>query len=127
MRDGSLSTPKSIGLTGFLNDVLRDSRPPLIKLFRTDKSAYLYDTGTNRIMECSELEVDLITNILTLGIKEGIAKCKQTHPHDNCLGALRALGDRIISIEDGYIVYDGLPTGVLTKEGAYNGLAEHLC
>jgi len=95
MRDGSLSTPKSIGLTGFLNDVLRDSRPPLIKLFGTDKSAYLYDTGTNRIMECSELEVDLITNILTLGIKEGIAKCKQTHPHDNCLGALRALGAHI--------------------------------
>ena len=38
-----------------------------------------------------------------------------------------SLADRIISIEDGYIVYDGLPTGVLTKEGAYNGLAEHLC
>lgn len=48
---------------------------PLAKLFRTDNFSYLYDTGTAKVVQCEELEFNILEAILSNNsIKESIEK-----------------------------------------------------
>ena len=45
---------------------------PIFKLFKTDKTIYLYDTGTNKIMKCNELEGKLLEKFMGTDINHAI-------------------------------------------------------
>jgi len=45
---------------------------PLVRLFRTSSRGYLYDTGTNKILECDDIEFDLLSRLLTMSIDRAI-------------------------------------------------------
>jgi uncharacterized protein len=48
------------------------NKNPIFKLFFTSTKKYVYDPGTNIICECNELEHDLLSNIITVGIDRAI-------------------------------------------------------
>lgn len=53
------------------------SSKPLAKLFRTDSRGYLYDTGTNKVVECDENEFHLLKHIMSEGIGQAISSVKK--------------------------------------------------
>lgn len=74
---------------GIMNYVLRNNKreeycsffhnlwhgkKPLFKMFRTDNKGYLYDTGTNKIFECDDLEFFLINNLAMYETEEAFDK-----------------------------------------------------
>ena len=56
---------------------------PLFKLFRTATNRYLYDTGTNKIFACSELEFTLLHNLMTMDVGDALNKTELScHPKE---------------------------------------------
>jgi len=55
----------------FVKEKWSDSRP-LMKLFRTDHKGYVYDTGTNKIIECDEPEYMMIKNLRDMNIQDAL-------------------------------------------------------
>jgi len=53
----------------FFGNLWRDFKP-IVKLFRTRAKGYLYDTGTNKIVACSESEYDFIYRLLSMDLSE---------------------------------------------------------
>lgn len=49
---------------------------PLMKLFRTGSRGYLYDTGTNKIFACNDLEFTLLNNLMTMEANKALDKTK---------------------------------------------------
>ena len=73
-------------------DIWPDSKP-LFKLFRTEARGYLYDTGTNKILACNDLEYDLLNNLARFEVQEALdrtaASCPP-HEFDEVLNGIRA-------------------------------------
>ncbi len=74
----------------YFRDLWPDSKP-LIKLFKTASRGYLYDTGTNRILACSDLEFSLLHNLMTMDIGEALDKTQSSYPQDEFLQALEGI------------------------------------
>lgn len=60
-------------LSNYFNKLWRDEKP-IAKLFRTEANRYLYDTGTNKIVSCDELEYSLIDGFIENGAVESLNK-----------------------------------------------------
>lgn len=48
----------------FILNNLLNNKKPIARFFKRDNYFYLYDTGTNKILECYEKEYDIVNNIL---------------------------------------------------------------
>jgi uncharacterized protein len=61
----------------YFKELWKDSKP-LAKLFRTDSASYLYDTGTNKLLSCSDAEYDFINSFISADIDQAFNKviCK---------------------------------------------------
>jgi len=70
---------------------------PLIKLFKTNYNYYIYNTGTNKILKCSEPIFYLLNKILTLGIDKGIDTFLQTYNLDQLIISSTNIKDSIES------------------------------
>ncbi len=57
----------------YFRDLWPDGKP-LVKLLRTGSTGYLYDTGTNKVFGCKDLEFNLLNNLLNMEIDEAIDK-----------------------------------------------------
>jgi len=68
------------------NEVWNDHKP-LAKLFRTARSGYLYDTGTNKILECNELVFELLQTLYTSGVESTVQSFLDKHGNDAFLQA----------------------------------------
>ncbi len=78
----------------YFMDLWGDSKP-LMKLFRTETRGYLYDTGTNRIFSCSDIEFDLLHNLMTMDIGEALDKTRSSCSPDEILDALNGIKSMI--------------------------------
>lgn len=65
--------PEIEALSKYFNELWRDEKP-IAKLFRTEAIGYLYDTGTNKIVSCDELEYSLVDGFLKKGVVESLMK-----------------------------------------------------
>ncbi|MCW6075612.1 radical SAM protein [Clostridium sporogenes] len=54
---------------------------PLAKLFKTDSSMYIYDTGTNKVLNCKKIEYEILKNIVNGNI-ENITNIKEQFSED---------------------------------------------
>lgn len=70
----------------YLNSI--SSAKPLAKLFRTEMNAYIYDTGTSKIMQCEKLEYQLLEGILNNKTEECIDDLVKTCSEQRTLQAL---------------------------------------
>ena len=52
--------------------VLWTSGKPLAKLFRTNEKGYLYDTGTNALLSCDDLEFNLLNNLFKYDVDKAL-------------------------------------------------------
>jgi uncharacterized protein len=64
---------------------------PLAILFQTESKGYIYDTGTNRILACSDHEYSLLQNLMAMDIREGLRKTQASWPMDEFLRALNGV------------------------------------
>lgn len=64
-------TSNFIEFDHYFRNLWLDSKP-LVKLFRTEAAGYIYDTGTNRILFCSDLEFNLLNNLFKYDIEEAL-------------------------------------------------------
>lgn len=55
----------------YLKNIWKDSKP-LAKLFRSNSSGYLYDTGTNKILACRDAVFDLLQFLFDQNIDDAI-------------------------------------------------------
>lgn len=109
-----LSVAKEEGeFAHFLTDLWSDGKP-LAMLFRTENRGYIYDTGTNRILACDDLEFSILRDIMTMGIEEGLHKILLSLPPNNIIPALKSIRDAI----DGKNI-------LKTKRATQFGLSSH--
>jgi len=71
--DQHLFREKKEEFSRYFKDLWLDSKP-LMKLFQTENRGYIYDTGTNRIFACSDLEFVLLNNLISMDIGEALDK-----------------------------------------------------
>ena len=64
---------------------------PLVKLFRTKSSGYLYDSGTNRIFSCKQPEYDLLSNLVALPFAEALDSRLYQCGENDFINALRTI------------------------------------
>lgn len=59
-------------IDGYINYLKENTNQPraLAKLFKTDSSCYIYDTGTSKVLNCSEFEYRILEKIITGKIDE---------------------------------------------------------
>lgn len=94
---------------------------PLFKLFRTENNGYLYDTGTNKIFVCNNIEFDILRYFGQFEVKEAIDKLIHLYP----LGELVKSLDIIKSnIEEDNILKTG--RSILFKGSHFDDLHESL-
>jgi uncharacterized protein len=55
---------------------------PLARLFKTSDNCYLYDTGTNKILDCSEVVFDMLERLFTMDIDRAVDDFNQKYDHD---------------------------------------------
>lgn len=72
------------------NEVWNESKP-LAKLFRTSKRAYIYDTGTNKIMGCDEFVFELLHDLYSLGVETAFQSFREKHGEDVLLHAAESI------------------------------------
>jgi len=72
------------------SEVWNDQKP-LAKLFRTVRSGYLYDTGTNKILECNELVFDLLQNLYASDVESAFQFFVDKHGNDAFLQAVEEI------------------------------------
>jgi len=72
----------------FIKEKWSDSRP-LMKLFRTDNRGYVYDTGTNKIIECEEPEYMIIKNLMDMNIQDALDISQSQLSNKDFLKALK--------------------------------------
>lgn len=93
----------------------------LAKLFKTDSKCYIYDTGTSKVLECTELEYSILEKIIT-GRVDTIIELKNESTKDEYLEAL-------INIKNAIEQEDILKAGSEFKfvsQGHYEELDEEL-
>ena len=56
-----------------------NGQKPLAKLFKTPRSGYLYDTGTNKILECDELVFELLQNLYASDVESAVQAFLDKH------------------------------------------------
>lgn len=88
--DQNLFPEKKEEFRRYFKDLWLDSKP-LMKLFRTESRGYLYDTGTNRILACTDPEFELLNNLVTMDIGEGIKKTQESYPTEEFLQAFDSI------------------------------------
>ncbi|MCJ7484748.1 MAG: radical SAM protein [Candidatus Aminicenantes bacterium] len=76
--------------TCFFSD-LWAKRKPLCLLFRTESRGYVYDTGTNRLLACSDTEFALLNDFMHMGIPAAITRAMATSPQSEILRALDSI------------------------------------
>jgi uncharacterized protein len=79
---------------GHFQRLWQDSKP-LAKLFKTNIKNYLYDTGTNTVFACDEIEFCLLDNLFKYGTEESLKKVASLYPPSKIFVALNTLGDLI--------------------------------
>jgi uncharacterized protein len=89
-----LVSQKKADFSRFLRGLWSDGKP-LMKLFRTDSRGYVYDTGTNRIFACGEVEFNLLNNLMSLEIEEALEMTASTYTPVELLKALDAVRTEI--------------------------------
>jgi uncharacterized protein len=87
-------TAREEKLLSFFRDIWGD-RKPLANLYRTDSSAYLYDTGTNKLFACSELEATAINSLMTLDLNLAIKLSSPDFLHSDYISALEGIQKQI--------------------------------
>lgn len=70
-----------------------NGRKPIFKLFKTDKNYYLYDTGTNRIFLCSQLEYEFLNNLIKLPVQDALDMRMYSSSVDDFITALGHISD----------------------------------
>ncbi|NIM11489.1 MAG: hypothetical protein GTO45_16335, partial [Candidatus Aminicenantes bacterium] len=78
----------------FFNRLLSGPKP-LAKLFRTDQSGYLYDTGTNKIIRCDEPIFQLLENLLSMEEEQAVADFLANHDRETFLYAAGTIKNAI--------------------------------
>ena len=73
---------------------------PLFRLFRTENKGYLYDTGTNKIFACSNLEFDILNYFAQYEVKEAINIMIGSYPPDELFKALDKIKSNICSFSN---------------------------
>lgn len=91
------------------------SEKPLAKLIDTGSGYYLYDTGTNKIMECREEIYDLLTNLLRSDFDTVVNDFINRHGYDKLLLVVREI---IEAVETEKILQ--------VKQASLCGLCDHL-
>jgi hypothetical protein len=56
----------------FLKKIWQNSKP-FAKLFKTTSDVYLYDIGTNKILECEDSVFELLNRIFSIEINEAVS------------------------------------------------------
>lgn len=71
---------------------------PLANLFRTEEQRYIYDTGTGKVLECSELEYGILKAILSdIPIKKELEKLRVENSNGEVEEAIYNVYNAIIS------------------------------
>ncbi|MEW6455604.1 MAG: radical SAM protein [Acidobacteriota bacterium] len=68
---------------------------PIAKLFRTDSHGYLYDTGTNKILKCDDIEYSLLTKLISMDIEEAINKTLSEYTKEQFIEAANKIRSAI--------------------------------
>ena len=72
-----------------------NDQKPLAKLFRTSRSGYIYDTGTNKIMGCDDLVFDLLLNLYTANVESAVQTFLKNNGHDALIHAADSIKQSI--------------------------------
>jgi len=68
-----------------------NGQKPLAKLFKTPRSGYLYDTGTNKILECDELVFKLLQNLYASDVESAVQAFLDKHGNNAFLQAAKEI------------------------------------
>lgn len=68
---------------------------PLFKTFRTDRNGYIYDTGTNKILSCTDLEYDFLDNLSQFGVRQGLKRIEKSYTSQDIESVLKSLAHEI--------------------------------
>lgn len=71
----------------YFSHLWADSKP-ILKMFRTESRGYVYDTGTNRIFSCSDLEFALLNNLMKMDVVDALELAASLCPPHEFLGIL---------------------------------------
>ena len=74
-----------------------NGQKPLAKLFRTSRSGYIYDTGTNKIMGCDDLVFGLLQNLYMGDVESAMQAFMENYGHDALLHAAESIKQSIES------------------------------
>lgn len=87
-------TEKINEFTGYFQRLWPHSKP-LAKLFRTGAGNYLYDTGTNTLYACDDIEFCLLNNLFRYEIEEALRTTSASYPPSDFLRVLTTLKNLI--------------------------------
>jgi hypothetical protein len=94
----------------FFNRLWNGSKP-LARLFRTDQSGYLYDTGTNKIIRCDEPIFQLLENLLSMEEETAISDFPANHDRETFLYAAGTIKNAV-ETENILSLKQALPFGI---------------
>jgi len=91
------STSLKRNVDSFKNYLLNiwGNEKPLCKLFSTEKNNYLYDTGTNKIVKCENLEFELLNDLMIMDVNDAVDKFLSNHSYDISIKTLSSLEQAI--------------------------------
>lgn len=64
---------------------------PIFKLFRTERTGYIYDTGTNKVFGCGNIEFEFFRNVQDLDIGEALERTALSSQPDEFVQAMEGI------------------------------------
>lgn len=92
---------------------------PLMHTFKSDHKKYLYDTGTNKIFACEDAVFDILNNIESMGLHDGLLKSKQAIVFDEFRRGLNIIQNSILQ-NNVLKIYKANKFGLSTHYGDIN-------
>lgn len=74
----------------YLNKLISDSKP-LAALFKTDSYGYLYDTGTNKVFQCNDIEYAILDRLLNEDFENSISDFLELFGHQKVIDSLNSI------------------------------------
>ena len=112
--EGEKNTGKKIDeFSKYFNKLWRVSKP-IVKMFHNDSIGYLYDTGTNKILRCNEVEFNLLDKLMLFNIEQATNKILLKYGREQFINAAQNI---VSTIEKEKIL--------LTKPASQFGLSAH--
>lgn len=68
---------------------------PLAKLFRTNQYGYIYDTATGKVMQCEDLQYEILEGLLNCSIDEVINNLRKQYEEQRIVVAMEGIKDAI--------------------------------